>query len=243
MTLRAVPRIAEGHIGFTAGVSRAVAAALRAGEPTWLDNTGRLCRGGDVHRLVSLVEDDGCAGTASADGERWALDTREQGLSIWDRGGDRLLRTIEHRDDETITRMRFSPDGAWLAVGRAGAVELVAVDGEAILVVPVPGQCDDLAFTPSGRTLLVVLGTHLGGPFGDLLPGELRAFDTSTLAPRFRLLAGKDAALLIAPDGSAEALGNAKTAKGLAVAVDDRGALSRLEPGTGPSKLLRAALD
>lgn len=187
-----------------------------------VDGLGWLTRpGAETVRLLELDEEQSYVAAASRDGLTWAI-AGEHEIQVWSELGAKPLRTIPNPPDSRVIRLVFAPDASSLVIGRPGSVQLVELTGERTRTSAVPGQCEDMAFTPSGKSLFVALGTHLGGPFGDLVEGEVRAFDTHDLSLRFRLLLAKDAALFIGPTGDTEALGNAKSAAQLAVTVTEQ---------------------
>ncbi len=81
----------------------------------------------------------------------------DSSVRVWDLGTGKLLREIDN--DEPFLSLAFSPDGALLALGTQGRVEVWdAVSGDEVRVLQVPENHTPflLAFSPDGKALATV---------------------------------------------------------------------------------------
>ncbi|TVR13298.1 MAG: hypothetical protein EA395_04325 [Phormidium sp. GEM2.Bin31] len=121
-----------------------------------LDNDGGRSRFEATPRVTIDSQQGAIWGIAvSPDHQQIATTTRDGWLTIWNREGEAVTQ-VNVGQDQGLTRLDWSRDGRWLAVGRVdGKIDLYTPEGE--FVISLVGHASEvltLGFSPDGQGLI-----------------------------------------------------------------------------------------
>jgi dipeptidyl aminopeptidase/acylaminoacyl peptidase len=171
----------------------------------------------DVPTGAELYRLRGNAGAEFSPDGRWLAGggQSDRTIRLWEAATGKEVRRWDNAQDD-VWRLLFSPDGKLLVssgASRSGANVWAVESGKQVLALGVQGFLDEVAFSPSGRTLAAVVRRGRTLENGDV--GE-----TSTVH-LWEVLSGQEIRRIDVPQGGARALAFAPDGRTLATGGSD----------------------